>query len=101
MYVALLELALLKIELSYFFMHCASGQATYPNTLLPYHKRLFKALVSSIISPSLLIKDAKIQKTITTSQVSRSKYFLTYGQCLSETCNSFRVHILLKVENPD
>ena len=60
MYVALLELALFKIELSQFFMHCASRQATYPNTLLPYHKRLFEALVGLIISSSLLIKDAKI-----------------------------------------
>ena len=66
MYVALLELALLKIEFSQLFVHRASWQATHPNTLLPYHERLFKALVGPLISSSLLIKDTKIQETVTT-----------------------------------
>jgi len=79
MYVALLELALLKIEFSQLLVNRASWQAAYPNTLLPNHKRLFKAFVGPIISSSLLVKDSKIQKAITTSQVSWSKYFLTYS----------------------
>ena len=58
--VTLLELALLKIELPQLFVYCASRQAAYPNTLLPYHKGLFKALVSPLIGSSLLVKDAKI-----------------------------------------